>query len=114
MSYEGHIQLLCRKGHGGELPISYFGDDGISAWRCKAMVDNKICGEPVDWSNQVDDTNCKSYGHRMMIALTPQETRTCDFGHPHVWTAATFKPSKNPFRYDQDEGWIEIKPEEKD
>ena len=110
MSYEGHIQILCAKGHPGGLPVSYdmYGDDGISEWRCKSLVDNKSCKESVGWSNSVDDTNCESHGHHEMIELTPQETRDCDLGHTHVWTAATFKPSENPFWYHQEWDWMEI------
>ena len=108
MSYEGHIQLLCKKGHQDTHSISYCGDDGISEWRCKSRVYNKLCNEPVGWSNGVDDTNFESHGHREMIELTPQETQVCDLGHTHVLTAATFKPSENAFWYDQKWGWMEM------
>ena len=72
MSYEGHIQLLCTKGHPGNLPVTYdmYGDDGVSEWRCRGWVNNKLCNEPVGWSNGVDDTNCESHGHHEMIRLT--------------------------------------------
>jgi hypothetical protein len=111
MSYEGHIQLLCTKGHPGGLPISYdmYGEgEEMGEWRCKSRVDNMLCDESIGWSNIVDDTNCESHGHHEMIELTPQETRTCDLGHTHVWTEATYKPSERPFWFDQELGWMEI------
>lgn len=110
MSYEGHIQLLCKKGHPDELPVTYdmYGDDGVGDWRCQSLVNNKPCKEPVGWSNSVDDTNFESWGHHEMIELTPEETKVCDLGHTHVLTAATFKPSENPFWYHQEWDWMEI------
>lgn len=95
MSYEGHYQALCQKGHQtGGFPVLYSVDEEQAqhaAWRCQARINNEICGSPVGETNSVDDTNCESEGIKKFIKLTEEELRTCDFGHVHVWTAATYQ-----------------------
>ena len=111
MSYEGHYQALCKNGHQTGFPVLYSGygeREQRDAWRCNAWIDGKVCGAGVEWINSVDDTNCESYGHHHMIEVTPEEIKKCNFDHPHIWTAATYKPSENPYKYDDKQGWIEL------
>lgn len=53
MSYEGHVQRLCVKGHYYTTPYAYGEPDDTSCPDCK---------EACAWENHVDDTNCDSYG----------------------------------------------------
>lgn len=111
MSFEGHYQTLCKSNHvGPNIACSYGAEDEQRrAYRCDAWIDGKECGAEIGWSNMVDDTNCDSHGHHKMIRQSEEEVRTCNFGHPHVWTAATYKPSEFPFYYDQEKDWMEMR-----
>jgi hypothetical protein len=111
MSYEGHYQALCKNGHPTTFPVLYSGfgeQEEQESWRCPAWINGVVCGAKVEWLNSVDDTNGESYGHHKMIEIAPEEIRKCNFDHPHVWTAAIYKPSKNPYRHDDDKGWVEL------
>lgn len=92
MSYEGHYDGLCEKGHQCGFPCMY-GDESemFRRFRCNSLVDGKVCGAKLGYLNAVDDTNCESYGRREYIELTPEVTKTCDMGHTHVITAATYR-----------------------
>ena len=57
MSYEGHVQYWCKKGHYFEGPETY----GNYADVCS------ICGAPVAFRNMVDDTN--EYGEGAVIPV---------------------------------------------
>jgi len=113
MSYEGYYQTLCEKGHlGPDIPCQYSVEreqDIIKGYTCTEWVDGKPCGASLTWVNSVDDTNCDSQGYHFMEQLTEQVTKTCDLGHEHVWTAATYKPSENSYWYDQEKGWVETR-----
>ena len=107
MSYEGYIQTLCEKGHAGPDFSCYSSSGEIKNFRCAQHIEGVACGAPVGWSNSVDDTNCDSQGYHFLEQLTESVTKECNLGHQHVWTAATFKPSKNAYWYDQEKGWVE-------
>lgn len=51
MSYEGHVQALCEKGH-------------LNIYDCFYEYEKTLCscGSLIIWENNVDDTNCDSYG----------------------------------------------------
>jgi hypothetical protein len=51
MSYEGHIQNICKNGHLFEC------DSYIPKTTCP------VCLASIAWSNEVDDTNGEEYGH---------------------------------------------------
>lgn len=53
MSYEGHVQALCKEGHLNEYDCRY--NDVNHDLDC-------FCGAQIIWENNVDDTNCESYG----------------------------------------------------
>jgi len=63
MSYEGYTQVLCKNGHlscydcrDDESPVCAFGRfESPQQWQCR-------CGASIAWWNDVDDTNCDSYG----------------------------------------------------
>lgn len=113
MSYEGYYQTLCEKGHQGpDVPCQYSveAEQGIiKSYVCDAWVEGETCGSGLTWVNSVDDTNCDSQGYHMLEQQTEEVVKKCNFGHPHVWTAATYKPSKNPYWYDQEKGWVETR-----
>lgn len=105
MSYEGHYQALCQKGHQAAFPVLYCVEEEQAqrkAWRCSALVENQPCGAPVGEINSVDDTNGESYGIRKYIQLTEAVNKTCSLGHSHVWTAATYKFSSEQFYYNSE------------
>ena len=52
MSYEGYRQCICALGHYWECPEQYDFLKPICP----------ICKEEAKWQNNVDDTNCDSYG----------------------------------------------------
>lgn len=108
MSYEGYIQSLCEKGHQGpDIDCYSSSSEEIKQHKCQALVEGEQCLASLGWTNSVDDTNCDSRGYRFMEQLTEQVVKTCDMGHEHIWTAATFEPSKNAYWYDQEKGWVE-------
>lgn len=113
MSYEGHYQALCEKGHQAHFNALYSVDEEQAqrrAWKCPAMINNAMCGAGVGAINSVDDTNCESWGIRKFIKLTDEEVRVCSFGHKHIWTAATFKFSDEQYYYDSESGkLVELK-----
>jgi hypothetical protein len=49
MSYEGYVQCLCEDGHYSVCDAYYhgFGEDQVCS----------ICGKPIVWENDVDETN---------------------------------------------------------
>ncbi len=85
MSYEGREQIICVRGHYYERDVAY---------REPAIC---ICGADVGWDNQVDDTNCDSYGEIPFALLvqkfqtTPEVVETCNLGHNHVTAPAVFR-----------------------
>ena len=58
MSYEGHYQLLCARGHGDSADAYDFGSTFLDTYRCDDLHRGGIkCGAPVAWYNSVDNTN---------------------------------------------------------
>lgn len=95
MSFEGYYQVLCTNGHADTLPVQYSWQkeaDEQAAYRCDQLIDGKPCGASLDWINLVDDTNFDDAGKIPLVEQTPRMIKTCDLGHTHVWTDATFKP----------------------
>ena len=71
MSYEGRYQSICKKGHYSEYPEIYDKYDHICS-----------CGEPEDWSNAVDETNCDDSGvipaaELARFLVSPVVLKTC-------------------------------------
>lgn len=69
MSYEGHTQNICERGH-------YFEDD--------AHEEEPLCtcGAAAVFTNQVDDTNCDAYGlipveEVAKLKIADRVTETC-------------------------------------
>ncbi len=93
MSYEGHEQVLCKNGHYHEFDCYEASSGFIENWVCADLIDGKPCGAKAGVCNDVDETNCDSYGHRKVIELAPVKTKTCDMGSPHVISHATYKLS---------------------
>lgn len=76
MSYEGHIQFLCKQGHYWEEGYMYGEEQGFCP----------TCKEVAVWSNSVDDTNCDNSGEIDMAAflVKPAEKCVCSCcGHEH-------------------------------
>lgn len=82
MSYEGHTQNICPRGH-------YF--------ECDAYVDPVCaCGDTPVWTNPVDDTNCDSYGvvppnEIAKLLVKEAVVECCNLGHPHVMEEAVYR-----------------------
>jgi len=88
MSYEGHEQILCERGHYSELDAH---DESIWNWRCH-------CGAGMAWTNSVDETNgideetSEFPGYVELEVATPAVMCTCaDCGHTHTKEEATYK-----------------------
>ena len=85
MSYEGREQIICLHGH-------Y--DERDAADRSPPFC---VCGADVGWCNQVDDTNCDSYGEiplKLLVEkfqITAEVVETCNLGHSHVTAPAVFR-----------------------
>ncbi len=86
MSYEGRLQLWCKKGHYSIIPDPY---DGPRPRKCQ-------CGERIAFTNPVDDTNFQAHGFIEPVELTPAVPCTCSCcGNTHVRIQATFQiPSR--------------------
>lgn len=54
MSYEGYSQCICINGHFTNIPESY----GMEKIKCPVCSKAKFV-----WVNNVDETNCDSYGY---------------------------------------------------
>lgn len=86
MSYEGHEQLWCPKGHYYVTPDNHYGS-----------YDQKCpsCGAAPKVMNPVNDTNCDSWGALLPVVSVPAVVQTCNLGHEHVIVPARYKiPTK--------------------
>jgi hypothetical protein len=85
MSYEGHEQIICLRGH-------YYERDAADR-----SLPFCTCGADVGWCNQVDDTNCDSYGEiplKLLVEkfqITAEVVETCNLRHSHVTAPAVFR-----------------------
>jgi hypothetical protein len=78
MSYEGHVQALCESGHLNVYDCRYWYANE------KEMIELSCqCGSKIVWENNVDDTNCESYGEIDMeqFLITPQVNQECPTCH---------------------------------
>lgn len=83
MSFEGHHQFICKKGHLFQEPENY----GTAKYVCH-------CGAKPEWSNRVDDTNCDAYGVIVdfsSLLIAPRKVQRCDLGHDHVTEEARYR-----------------------
>jgi hypothetical protein len=82
MSYEGYVQCICSNGH-------YFNDDSSYG----ATSNCPTCKAPAAWENNVDETNCDSYGEINMESLikVPRRTDKCNLGHIHEVAPAIYR-----------------------
>ena len=86
MSYEGHEQCICKKGHYYERDAYAQGEELLCA-----------CGEPSAWVNCVDDTNCDSSGlipFNLLVErfrISEARTETCNLGHVHMVEPEVFR-----------------------
>ena len=81
MSYEGHIQCLCSKGHLTEID-------------CRDEDQVCDCGEKFDFFNDVDDTNCEGNGKLHFdkhFLLSAAKLEVCDKGHQHEVEPAVYR-----------------------
>jgi hypothetical protein len=83
MSYEGYVQVICDNGHYSERDALF-----------RRAVCN--CGAADAWQNDVDQTNCDSWGYipveilEEKFLLEAEKFAVCDLGHKHVLTSAVF------------------------
>lgn len=97
MSFEGYYQILCERGHLHRRDAYDWPWGPSHTWTCDSLVDGKPCRALVAWDNLVDDTNCDAYGKIEVVEMSPRVTKTCDLGHVHTWSEATFAPmTKGP------------------
>ena len=85
MSYEGHTQWICRRGHRFDSQDSFDSEED----RCD------VCGAESAWGNQVDDTNGESDGvinDWSSLLIEPAEVETCNLGHDHIIKHARYRP----------------------
>lgn len=99
MSYEGYIQTICERGHYSQRDDDYYAYQA-PAWKCSHLFDGVVCGSESKESYSVDDTNCDSYGRREVILLTPETYETCNLGHRHIISAATYRFDPTPLFWD--------------
>ena len=81
MSYEGHVQCLCSKGHLTEID-------------CRDKNQVCDCGEKFDFWNSVDDTNCEGNGKLHFdkhFLLSAAKMEVCNKGHQHEVEPATYR-----------------------
>ena len=82
MSWEGYIQVICRRGHLCAQDAYSFDRDNFV---CPIVVDRKICGSDCAWENQVDTTNGSfdDNGKRIDGCIEPRVSieRKCDHCH---------------------------------
>lgn len=57
MSYEGFRQLLCERGH--LVEVDCYEQDPL---QCDRLHEGELCGKPIVFTNQVDDTNGDQWG----------------------------------------------------
>ncbi len=95
MSYEGHRQLWCEKGHHFKAPEPYDGGCPIKA--CS-------CGAKIAFSNPVDDTNGQAAGYIKPEELKPAVMCTCACcNNTHVKELAVYKiPHRRTQRFYND------------
>lgn len=85
MSYEGREQIICLCGHYYERDVACLAPPVCA------------CGAGVGWCNQIDDTNCDSYGEiplKLLVEkfqITAEVVETCNLGHSHVTAPAVFR-----------------------
>lgn len=88
MSYQGFAQCLCSQGHLYEINAYETNDN------CP------ICQSECVFYNGVDDTNGEMSGYIpdtiwQKLIISPMVQKTCDLGHTHIITYATYKvPAK--------------------
>lgn len=99
MSYEGHEQVVCKNGHYYRRAASYniFSEDGEKCPSCQATD---------GWHNNVDDTNCDSYGEipfelfEARFLVSKAVGKMCDMGHYHELTPAVYRvPTREETRH---------------
>jgi hypothetical protein len=97
MSYEGHVQLLCGKGH---LTIKDAYEDCLEPDRQSHHI--CCCGELFVWCHSVDDTNCDGENAILEIS-TPEVREKCDHcGHVTIKEEERYKIPKGvggPYYY---------------
>lgn len=87
MSYEGYWQCICQNGH-------YY-TDGADAYNEEEPCG--ICKTPSAWRNQVDETNCDSWGEipfdllKKNFLISEEVIETCNLGHRHITKHAIFR-----------------------
>lgn len=103
MSFEGHYDGLCERGHRCGFSVLYcISEDNaqLAEFRCKAPVGGVPCGAELGWLVLVDDTNCESYGQHKYVKLTDAQFEECNLGHKHITTEATYKFSDKETYWD--------------
>lgn len=94
MSWEGHSQNFCVKGHFFEGNAGYNSEPTHCPY----------CGGKVELCHLVDDTNCDAVGEIIPAALATlllekEEVATCNLGHVHVTKHAVYRiPSREEIR----------------
>ena len=86
MSYEGYEQHLCANGHLFTLDAH-----DPSERKC-------YCGAESVWENDVDQTNCESYGYIDMeqFLIEPAKYQKCNLGHSHLISKEVYRiPSES-------------------
>lgn len=99
MSWEGFDQCICDNGH-------FFCGE---SYCYEEPNECPICKSKIAWRNQVDDTNCDSWGEipigllQKHFLVTPEKNETCNLGHSHIVEHAIYRvPTKketDPLRH---------------
>lgn len=100
MSCEGRLQILCKNGH-------YFIEEDNDGYSDQTEI-CPDCGEPIEWTNCVDDTNCEAYGYIDMkqFLVEPEVIEICELGHEHLTKRARFRiPSDQEMEQLQTRSW---------
>jgi hypothetical protein len=83
MSYEGYEEYMCEDGH-------YWAEDALYSLDISEF-DCPDCKKKAIWNNPVDQTNDDGEQYRAkLIEKTPAVYETCNLGHQHLKTAATY------------------------
>ena len=90
MSYEGRVQTWCKKGHYAVESASYDPPGEVCG-----------CGDPIVYTNEIDDTNCDAWGYIVPVEVKPAVECTCaSCGTTHVSMSATYEiPNKQTVHY---------------
>lgn len=89
MSYEGFEQHICSSAHRFDCPAEH-------QFSVASLATCPICQGPSIFCNDVDDTNCDSYGkideeEWNLFLIREEKSAVCSLGHLHIEAPALYR-----------------------